>query len=168
VHTGAGLYVEVHRAAPDGPLIRRIAVAHDREATVWIEKLRDTMLRSGLEAISGEIEPLIPRGSVIVHAGHPRTLQPVAALDRGPATFLCAQLWVSPGAHLLSSAFVSDKLAIPPDPDVAKTHGRAGIEVDVAKYATVELYYSFYLRRLLRHRPTHMHWPCEIRYRGTA
>lgn len=167
VHTGAGLHVEVHRGAADGPLIRRIAVTHVHEASETVEQLRDTMLRQGLGAVSGEIEPLVPRGSVIVHAERPKTLKPVAVLGRSPATFLCARLWVVPGAYHLATAFVSDKLATPPDPRVSRTHGEASMDVSVAAYETVEVYFSFLRRQLVRRRPPPTHWLCRIRHRPT-
>ena len=89
-HTIAGPYVVVHCGAPDGVVIRRIAVTHAAEAILLVDRLRSLTLRTRVSGIAGTLAPLLPRGSCILHGVG------AGSLDASPATYLCAEFWALP------------------------------------------------------------------------
>jgi hypothetical protein len=98
--------VVIHRDAPDGVVIRRIAVTHAAEAMLLVDHLRSLTLRTGVAGIAGTLAPLVPRGSFILHGQANRYQYGAGSLDAGPVTPLCAEFWALPGTHRLQAAFL--------------------------------------------------------------
>ncbi len=111
VHSSGGPFVEVHLDSPDGRTIRRSAVSHLAEAATVVQHLRDLAARHGVAAIPPDIDPLVPRGSVVVHASSwDRYRTGYARLNDGAETRLCARLWAGPGRHRIAAGWVSHRL----------------------------------------------------------
>lgn len=161
-HTVAGPYVEVHADAPDGPLLRRVAVAHALEAVSIVDDLRDAMLRGGRESVVGEIDRIGCRGSVVVHVGSHRSGTPIAALGTGRPTRTCARIWTAAGTCEVRAALVrlaSDERL----EDAVARHPRwlyQHVEVDEGE--TAEVFHSVVRSRLVVGRPR-LHAPCPVR-----
>jgi hypothetical protein len=153
VHSGAGLHVEVRAGVPDGPVIRRTAVVNMWEARVLVQQMRNLMLRSGYEAVLGQVDRLVPRGSCIVHAvPWGRKYQHAAAAMRGgPAAYLCQQFWALPGTYQVVAGYLAPGKD---SPERVIHEGSAEMTVQIQAYATVELRIRWlWANRLLFGRP---------------
>jgi hypothetical protein len=159
-HSRAGLHVEVHHHAPDGPLLRGTAVSHTAEAATLVERLRAEMVLRGVEAVKGDVEPLVTRGRLIVHGGHGRYSSDAMILDDSLAIMLCAEVWVSVGVHHLKVALVSD-LGTKPLIDLVRRASPTEADVTVAGAQTMELWLSTFRHRVhVGH--NRLHWPCSL------
>jgi hypothetical protein len=141
-------------------LLRRTAVSHIAEAAALVDRLRGEMVLRGLEAVRGEVEPLVTRGRLIVHGGHGRYASDAMILDDSLATMLCAEVWVSFGVHHLKVAMVS-RMSTKPLIDLVRTASPTEADVTVEGAEAVELWLSTFRHRVhVGH--NRLHWLCSL------
>jgi hypothetical protein len=162
VHSRAGLFVEVHQHAPDGPLLRRTAASHETEAAATVDALRTAMVRRGVDAVKGEVEPLVTRGCLLVHGAAQRGKHAadVVAVDGGPEIWLCIWIWVPLGTHHLTAARGST-IGSGPLAGLIRRATLTEADVTIEDPSTVELFISTFRHRVRTGHPR-FHWPCRL------
>jgi hypothetical protein len=158
VHSRAGLHVEAHHHAPDGPLLRRTAVSHAGEAVELVDRLRTAMVRRGVEAVRGEVEPLVTRGQLIVHGVRDKYSSRSVVLDDGLPALMCAEFWLAPGVHRFK---VVSTLSTKPFGDLVRRASVVVSDVTIEGAATQVLRVSAFRSRV-HVGPPRFHWLCNL------